>query len=56
MACLDIHKVRIIACLKVLVIILLHMEGNCWVTERGGESVIDQFNLFLPYNPSVISM
>jgi hypothetical protein len=33
-----------------------YSDTNCWINERGGESVIDQFNHFQPYNASVISM
>jgi hypothetical protein len=31
-------------------------ETNCWITEKGDESVIEKFNMFCPYNASVISM
>jgi hypothetical protein len=33
-----------------------YSDTNCWITEKRGESVIEKFNPFKPYNPSVISM
>jgi hypothetical protein len=31
-------------------------DTNCWITERGGGSIIEQSNPFQPKNASVISM
>jgi hypothetical protein len=31
-------------------------QDSCWITERGGESVIEKFKPFQPYNASVISV
>jgi hypothetical protein len=44
-----------------LLVVKLIFEGtfsdtNCWITERGGLSLIVQLNPFYPNNPSVISM
>jgi hypothetical protein len=33
-----------------------YYDTNCWITKRGGESVIEKSNPFKPYNASVISM
>jgi hypothetical protein len=35
---------------------LLEEASLCWITESGGESIIEKFNPFKPYNASVMSM